>query len=51
MASATAARTARTQETVADTLPGLWHEVPTGAALIVQPGRDEQIAFTPRPPG
>src|SRR4051794_1016537 len=35
MASATAARTARTQETVADTLRGLWHEVPTGAALIV----------------
>jgi predicted glutamine amidotransferase len=32
-------------------LPGVWQEVPTGSALIVQPGEDEQVAFTPHPPG
>jgi predicted glutamine amidotransferase len=31
-------------------LPGLWREVPPSSALIVQPGADEQLAFTPRPP-
>ena len=31
-------------------LPGLWHEVPPGTALIVQAGEDEQVPFTPRPP-
>src|SRR4051794_22997233 len=29
-------------------LPGLWPEVPPSTALIVQPGADEQLAFTPR---
>jgi glutamine amidotransferase len=31
-------------------LPGLWREVPAGTAFVVQPGRDEQIPFTPRSP-
>ncbi len=31
-------------------LPGVWHEVPAGSALIVQPGADERVAFAPRPP-
>ena len=31
-------------------LPGVWDEVPVGSALIVQPGADERLAFTPRPP-
>ena len=31
-------------------LPGLWQEVPVGTALVVQPGEDEQVAFTPRSP-
>jgi predicted glutamine amidotransferase len=31
-------------------LPGLWHEVAAGTAMIVQPGDDESVAFTPRPP-
>jgi glutamine amidotransferase len=31
-------------------LPGVWREVPPSSALIVQPGADEQFAFTPRPP-
>jgi predicted glutamine amidotransferase len=34
-------------EPLAD-LPGLWSEVPPSSALIVQPGADEQVAFTPR---
>ena len=29
-------------------LPGLWIEVPAGTALVVQPGADEQVEFTPR---
>ena len=29
-------------------LPGLWHEVPAGTALIVQPGEDAALPFTPR---
>jgi glutamine amidotransferase len=32
-------------------LPGLWHEVPAGSALVVEKGRVEQLAFVPRPPG
>jgi predicted glutamine amidotransferase len=32
-------------------LPGVWHEVPVGTAFVVQPGADEQVPFTPRPPG
>ena len=32
-------------------LPGVWQEVPTGSALIVQPGKDEFLPFTPAPPG
>lgn len=31
-------------------LPGSWHEVSAGSALVVQPGDDEHVAFTPRPP-
>ncbi len=31
-------------------LPGVWREVPPSSALIVQPGADEQITFTPRSP-
>jgi predicted glutamine amidotransferase len=31
-------------------LPGLWHEVPAGTAVVVQPGDDEQVPFTPRRP-
>ena len=30
-------------------LPGLWREVPAASAIIVQPGADEELAFTPRP--
>jgi predicted glutamine amidotransferase len=37
-------------EPLAD-LPGLWHEVPPSSALIVQPGADEQVPFTPRATG
>ena len=29
-------------------LPGLWREVPSSSALIVQPGDDEEVAFAPR---
>ena len=29
-------------------LPGVWREVPASSALIVQPGGDVQVAFTPR---
>ena len=31
-------------------LPGVWDEVPVGSALIVQPGADERLVFTPRRP-
>lgn len=31
-------------------LPGIWHEVSAGSALIVQQGEDEHVAFRPRPP-
>ena len=31
-------------------LPGIWREVEPGSALIVQPGADEMLTFTPRPP-
>jgi predicted glutamine amidotransferase len=34
-------------EPLAD-LPGVWREVPPSTALVVQPGADEQLAFTPR---
>jgi predicted glutamine amidotransferase len=30
-------------------LPGLWQEIPESTVLVVQPGADEQRAFTPRP--
>lgn len=30
-------------------LPGVWHEVPAGAAVVVADGRVEQFPFTPRP--
>ena len=29
-------------------LPGVWRKVPSSTALVVQPGRDEELAFTPR---
>ena len=28
-------------------LPGLWHELPAGTAIVVQPGDDERVPFTP----
>jgi predicted glutamine amidotransferase len=31
-------------------LPGVWHEVPPSSALVVQPGADEQLPFSPRRP-
>jgi glutamine amidotransferase len=31
-------------------LPGVWHEVPAGEALIVQAGDDERVPFKPRRP-
>ena len=31
-------------------LPGIWDEVPVGAAVIVQPGADQEVAFTPASP-
>jgi predicted glutamine amidotransferase len=31
-------------------LPGVWREVPPATALIVQPGTDEELPFTPRAP-
>jgi glutamine amidotransferase len=34
-------------EPLAD-LPGLWRDVPPSTALVVQPGADEQVPFTPR---
>jgi predicted glutamine amidotransferase len=36
-------------EPLAD-LPGLWREVPPSSALVLQPGDDEELPFTPRPP-
>jgi predicted glutamine amidotransferase len=36
-------------EPLAD-LPGLWREVPPSTAVIVQPGDDAQVPFTPRAP-
>jgi predicted glutamine amidotransferase len=29
-------------------LPGLWREVPEATAIVVQPGADEEVAFSPR---
>jgi predicted glutamine amidotransferase len=29
-------------------LPGLWHELPAGTAIVVQPGDDDRVPFTPR---
>jgi hypothetical protein len=37
-------------EPLAD-LPGVWREVPPSSALILQPGDDRELAFTPRAPG
>jgi glutamine amidotransferase len=31
-------------------LPGLWHEIPAGTALVVGKGLAEQVPFHPRPP-
>ena len=31
-------------------LPGTWHEVPPGTALIIQPGDDHELPFRPRAP-
>ena len=31
-------------------LPGLWNEVPAGTAIVVQPGHDARVPFTPRSP-
>ena len=31
-------------------LPGLWNEVPAGTAIVVQPGHDGRVPFTPRSP-
>jgi predicted glutamine amidotransferase len=31
-------------------LPGAWHEVPPSAALVVQPGADDVVAFRPQAP-
>ena len=31
-------------------LPGLWHEVRAGTAIVVQPGEDDRVPFTPRTP-
>jgi hypothetical protein len=32
-------------------LPGVWHEVPVGSALVVESGGVEQLPFAPRSPG
>lgn len=32
-------------------LPGLWHEVPAGSAIVVEKGSLSQLPFRPRPPG
>ena len=31
-------------------LPGLWHEVPAGCAVVVEKGRLDQVPFRPSPP-
>lgn len=31
-------------------LPGVWEEIPPGTAIVVQPGDDEVLPFTPRAP-
>ncbi len=31
-------------------LPGLWHEVPAGSAVVVQDGEDQHLPFRPREP-
>ena len=31
-------------------LPGLWHEVPAGSALVVDKGKVDQLPFRPRSP-
>ena len=31
-------------------LPGVWHEVAAGTAIVVQPGDDARVPFTPRTP-
>ena len=31
-------------------LPGLWREVPPSSAVIVQPGDDQEVPFTPHAP-
>ena len=31
-------------------LPGAWHEVPPGSALVVQPGADDVVPFRPQVP-
>jgi predicted glutamine amidotransferase len=31
-------------------LPGLWHELPAGTAIVVQPGDDDRVPFMPRTP-
>jgi predicted glutamine amidotransferase len=33
-----------------DDLPGTWHEVSPGSALVIQPGDDKRVVFRPRPP-
>jgi predicted glutamine amidotransferase len=33
-----------------EALPGTWHEVPPGTALIVQPGADDEVPFRPQAP-
>jgi predicted glutamine amidotransferase len=32
-------------------LPGAWHEVPAGSALVVAEDRVDELPFVPRPPG
>jgi predicted glutamine amidotransferase len=32
-------------------LPGVWHEVPDGSAMVVEKGQVDQLPFRPRPPG
>jgi len=32
-------------------LPGAWHEVPAGSALVVTEDRVDELPFVPRPPG
>ena len=29
-------------------LPGVWHEIPAGTGIVVQPGEDHRGPFTPR---